>query len=270
MILGIGIIIGIGSIVTYLVIDSSNNANFRMKMHDPIQILSDDDFRSVKRAGSGSENDPYIISNYQIDASGEHEPAIAVENTQKHFIIINCSISTNYVAIRFKNVVAGTAKIIGNNCTSKNNDGAGINLILSDSCEIKNNTCSFFFQGIHLNTAKNNLIQNNLIKNSSGDGINLRTSSSNVIMQNMIESNANYGLSFVLSSRNNLAYCNRFLNNGLSFAALDQNHGYDENASNLWYNTDSEQGNFWSNYDGSGNYVIEGSVSNEDIFPLTD
>ena len=62
--------------------------------HDPIIILSNNDFTSENGVigGSGTENDPFIISDWVIEGDGETDYGIFIENTNVFFIIQNCTI----------------------------------------------------------------------------------------------------------------------------------------------------------------------------------
>ncbi|MFW9847539.1 MAG: nitrous oxide reductase family maturation protein NosD [Candidatus Thorarchaeota archaeon] len=61
---------------------------------EPIQISNDSSFDLLGVSGSGTESDPYIIENYEIEINETSGPyyGIEVSGTQKHFIIRNCYI----------------------------------------------------------------------------------------------------------------------------------------------------------------------------------
>lgn len=88
----------------------------------PIFIDGDSSFTSsngVNGGGSGTADDPYIIENWTIDASGAH--GILIRNTTKHFIIRNCLVKNGgdgYHGIYLDNVI--NVKIENNTCENNN------------------------------------------------------------------------------------------------------------------------------------------------------
>jgi nitrous oxidase accessory protein NosD len=56
----------------------------------PISISGNSAFTSINgvTGGSGTENDPYIIENYEISANGSH--AVQISSTSAYFVIRNC------------------------------------------------------------------------------------------------------------------------------------------------------------------------------------
>ncbi len=84
--------------------------------HDPILIWKDDDINQYKFPGKGTENNPYIIENYNITTSFSY--CINIWNTTKHFIIRNCFFHSSYVySIYINDVSNNTITIIGNTFT---------------------------------------------------------------------------------------------------------------------------------------------------------
>jgi parallel beta-helix repeat protein len=135
--------------------------------HAPILIVGNDNFTSAKGVvgGSGTEEDPYIIENWDINA--ETAPGIKVINTTAHFIIKNCYVYNGRInynhGIYFDNVING---IVDNNIVENN------------------------YFGIIINYGYYNLILNNIVKNNSG-GINLKYSDNNLIYHNNFVNNTN-------------------------------------------------------------------------------
>ena len=56
-------------------------------------------------SGSGSAADPYIIANWEIDASAGD--GIKVANTDAHFVIRNCAISGGIPGFPFESIAIG-------------------------------------------------------------------------------------------------------------------------------------------------------------------
>ncbi|NHJ33106.1 MAG: hypothetical protein FK732_09590 [Asgard group archaeon] len=243
--------------------------------HAPILIDSNDDFETLGFTGNGTSLDPYIIANLYINSSGSTN-GIEIHNTNVHFEIINCTILTDYVGIRLSATAASTATINNNTCISKLGDGGGIGLSSTYGVTVISNECANFMQGIHLNHAHNNLIYSNTILVSNYQGINIRYSNYNEITYNDIENSQQHGLVFVGDAHTNVIHHNRFINNSKvetytidgerSGAIMSQ--GYDEGQGNTWYDEESKTGNRWSDYNGSGDYAIDGRAGSVDIYPL--
>ena len=66
-----------------------------MELHDPIMINGNLDFAAMAVlegwAGDGTAGDPYVIEGYEINGSAVVD-AVAIWNTDHHFVIRNCSI----------------------------------------------------------------------------------------------------------------------------------------------------------------------------------
>jgi parallel beta-helix repeat protein len=133
--------------------------------------------------GSGTLNYPYIIENITI-YGGESEYCINIKNSDKHFIIRNCTFynaSDNRAGIKLDNVKFGT--ILNNSCYD--NGFCGIFLNKSFYCQIINNTIynngynvgTFLFEysahggGVVFWSSHNNSIQYNTFKSNKDFGI---------------------------------------------------------------------------------------------------
>ncbi len=118
-------------------------------------------------AGEGTEEDPYVIENLDIDATG-YDYAIRIHNTDRYLVIRNCSLhdSWNY-GIKFYNVTnvvlenntcdlttygiyleaCSNIVVDGNDCR---NDDVGIYLDVSNDLSIRYNNCSDCYNGVYL------------------------------------------------------------------------------------------------------------------------
>ena len=163
--------------------------------HAPIYINGNSEFTSANgvTGGSGTQSDPYIIENWDIDGHGGTY-CIWIENTDVWFVIRNCNLwnATDYntepsgTGIYLKNVTNGTLE----NNTCYDNLIYGIYLFASSNNTLSNNTCTRNCGGISLESGSdyNNITNNNGYENDH-DGIYLSSSSYNNILNNNFSAN---------------------------------------------------------------------------------
>ena len=239
--------------------------------HAPIYIDGDDNFIPANGvvSGSGTENDPYVIENWEISA--ENAYGIEIRNTTAYFVVRNCVVENGggaYDGIYLYNVVNGRIEnctvennycgirlisdnnIIKNN-TCSNNEFIGICLFFSSNNITKNNTCENNESGIYLYDSSNNITENNTCENNLY-GIYLRDSSDNSIIRNNKISNNDNGICLVFSN-NNRIYHNNFINNGTQASVFF--------STSYWDDGYPSGGNYWSDYTGEDIYRGE----NQDI-----
>jgi uncharacterized repeat protein (TIGR01451 family) len=202
--------------------------------HAPISINGNDNFTLANgvTSGSGTENDPYVIENWDISA--ENANGIWILNTTAYFIIRNCLVENggdNQNGICLRNAVNG---------------------------KIENNTCENYRNGIRLeDNSSNDNLTNNTCKNGAitmmpdSHSIEFFDSSNNLVSGNTCE-NYGVGIQVAGNSDNNRIYHNNIVNNA--------NQAYD-NGSNYWDDGYPSGGNYWSDYIGADNYKGE----NQDI-----
>jgi len=147
-------------------------------------------------SGSGTLENPYIIKNLTIDATGG-EYGIQIKNSKVHFKIQNCTIfnSGNTIdvdsCVKLNNVSNG--QISYNNLA---NNGSGIYSIL-------------------LINSNNNNINHNIATNNTNIGIILISSNNNTIMYNNVSNNGQHGIYCKYSDFNNFSF------NYLQYNTLD-------------------------------------------------
>jgi parallel beta-helix repeat protein len=191
----------------------------------------------------------------------------------------NCSSNNQYGII----IDAGSNyNVIGNNnCL---NDLAGIYLDGSNYNVLSNNNCSNNQYGMYLYSSFDNTLSGNTCSLNLLSGIYLGilgphlSSDNNEIFRNLMFNNAAYGVDISCGS-NNRVWNNTFVGNNGATNAFGSSHTQArDNGTNNWWNSTEAYGNYWNdwttpdvNHDGIVDppYVISGSASAEDFYPLT-
>ena len=214
---------GIGD-VPYNIIGSANNNDTLPIWEDGFNgstILIDDsssnnwDWAKTRLwcEGSGTINDPYVISGLTIDAK-DSGSCIEIRNSIKYFIIsgntlINSSGGYSEAAIKLNNVT--NAKLMKNNVSYLN--FFGIYLISSNFNLIEENNASDYTDiGILLENSDNNTINKNIVNKNIENGISINDDSDfNNITSNLLIDNQ---LGIVIYSYGNNNY---IFNNTVKF-----------------------------------------------------
>lgn len=185
--------------------------------HDPILIDGNAGFTNASGVvwGSGTESDPYIIADWDIDASTT--VGLLIQGTDAHFIVRNCYVheSNPYPyagSITLLNCVNGTLEnntcsnngwgmwlesssnitVSNNNCS--NNDMEGIWLDDLGNSTLSNNTCSSNYVGIFLHASSNNNMLTNNTCSNNWKGIHLESSHDNTVSNNTCSFNDGSGI----------------------------------------------------------------------------
>ncbi len=179
---------------------------------------------------------------------------------------------------------SSSSTVINNTC---NNGYIGISLYYSSSSTVSNNTCSNNLEGLLLSSSISSTISNNTCSNNDYGGINLHRSGSStifnntcsnntqysiwfsssdfcVVTYNLLKENEGYGIYIESSSDNNHIHHNTFLDNNL----VGTSQAYDDGNNNIWCDVITNEGNFWSDWSGTGYYYIDGSAGAFDLYPL--
>ncbi len=118
--------------------------------------------------------------------------------------------------------------------------------------------------GLNVGNCDYCIIDGNIIANNSLHGLSLSYVTSTNITNNQLCFNEEYGIYMNHVSLNNHFYYNTLIENNI----FGTSQAFDDGTSNLWYNSVTLQGNFWSNYDLSGQYLIDGQAYSVDLYPL--
>ncbi len=254
--------------------------SLELSPHGPIEITSDSDFEVFP--GTGTEVDPYVIEGYNITTTSYE--GISITGTTKYFIVSNCYVDAEENGISIEYVADGTATVISNTCSNNligielvasdsstianntccNNIGDGIYLHISGSATVANNTCNNNDFGIHLGSSGSATVANNTCNNNVRDGICLWSSIFCVVTYNLLQENERYGVYLRSGSDINLIHHNTFVDNNLGGTS----QAYDDSTNNFWYNSVTQEGNYWSDWSGTGSYSIDGSANSVDLYPL--
>ncbi len=184
-------------------------------------------------SGSGTELDPYIIENLDIDGNNI-DSCISIKNSEVYFTINSCIVynagpSQTDAGIHLNNVTDGN--LIQNDCS--NNGYAGIHLNGSDNNLISGNSVNNnTVHGIIVwANCEDNIISGNTINENTQDGIHIVNSHNNTISHNTIKDNINNDMSglYLSNSMDNTIYENTFHNNyyGIDLYLSDYNVIYE-------------------------------------------
>ncbi|MCX8174436.1 MAG: right-handed parallel beta-helix repeat-containing protein, partial [Thermoplasmata archaeon] len=223
--------------------------------------------------GDGSETNPYVIENYRIDANGGTY-CLWIKNTDAYFTIRNCTLwnatSTSPepygTGIALKNVTNG--RIESCKCSDSR---AGIYVYgNSESNILTGNEVRRNYWGVCIENSVFTTINNNIISQNTF-GVYLYNSNSSTISYNWITNNSDYGAYLTSYSSDNTIHHNNFIaNNGASKGLTGNCQAYDTGG-NRWYISTKDgkglEGNYWSNWDGIGDYPIDGGT-NKDPSPF--
>ncbi|MFX1607281.1 MAG: NosD domain-containing protein [Promethearchaeota archaeon] len=264
---------------------------------DPILINGDSEFNSTAQAegwlGNGTRSNPFVISGLEILTDAES--AISITGTTVYFVIRDCYLIGASYSVRLAYLSFGTIENIftkesltagvfiewSNNVTLSNvscgDTEYGLSFQESNNITIRDSTCIANWRyGIDINHCSHGIVANNTLERN-GRGIHIPDSSDIKIHGNCmwscdtgLEENAQsvglaitdnmfafcYGDGLVLTGSNHSVVNNTFVHSIVR----------DSGTSNLWDDGVS-QGNYWSDYLGTGWYSISGPAGSIDHHP---
>ena len=217
-----------------------NHARIAYTAHNPISIVGNGGFTTANgvSGGTGTASNPYIIANWDIDASSVVD-GIWINGTNAHFIIRNCYIhdgEANYNnGIDLSDCSNGTLE---NNICSHNY--RGIYLTRSNHSILNHNNCSSNSEsGIGLGDSNYNNLANNTCSSNCWDGIYLGSSSNNTVVANTCHLNYFDGLGIDPLSNHNTISKNTCISNGYDGIGIHRSSenntiSYNNCSSNSW------------------------------------
>ena len=242
---------GTGKIINNTIIDAYPNSRYI----DP-----------GARSGISIENSDNIIITNNTIINAELNHGINIDDSN------NCIISQNRLSEHFTSIRLDNTKNI------MINENSFIPTVESFYCSdmsnvtIQNNYCK---GGLRLYDCYNSTINNNTIMDAyvtsdlvdGGHGI-FASSSNCSYVNNRLQSNELYGV-YLYSAygpcKNNTLFQNIFLDNNLN----GNQQAADDGQNNLWYNAEIFQGNYWSDWNKIGSYLIDGTANSYDLYPLS-
>ncbi len=207
-----------------------------------------------------------IINNH-FSTGHTYSRAIRLDTCDQALIMYN-NFTDNSVAI---SIDESDSNLISTNVFENSTDSS-ISVRSSNSTIIYNNICDNQYLddlegvGIYLYDSNFTQIEQNICYDFYEYGIQLRDSCFAEITDNLIQNNFQYGIHINTNSINNSIHHNTFHNNNPSGVS----QAYDDGFNNTWFDSISLEGNYWSDYSGTGIYSIEGSAGSTDSYPLND
>ena len=259
---------------------------------DPINIKGNEEFHENAEEnnwpGEGTEQDPYVIEDYEIDGS-EPTYAIIIGHTDVHFVIRNNYLYNAWFPEPYWYTGAVTLVNITNGMVNNNTirfSSFGVNLMSLSYNQVLNNTFIGNDQGIRVSNSHSNRLSGNYITIKDGSpvihhsGIHLKSSENNRITENNISNYSRTGARAIFADggSKNIIYHNILIDNEVHA----EDHG-----DNIWNKPYPIGGNYWDNHTGPDEYSgpdqdepgsdgfvdepkeIKGEGGNVDKFPLT-
>jgi len=208
--------------------------------------------------------------------------------------IQNQNIETGFIGVTLHNcnsIIIKNLRIINSPVASP---AWGVWIYDSEDIEINNIIFRNGNGGIILRNTNNSLIKSNLCDNNSESGICLMDSNNNELVNNTCTNNVRWGIRLVnsnncsinfnylekngfseltrvglvigSSSNYNIIHHNIFIENTCNGTAQATDYGL----SNIWYDVNSNEGNYWDDYSGVGSYSIFGDSNSTDPYPLSE
>ncbi|MCE7749110.1 MAG: hypothetical protein GPJ51_11975 [Candidatus Heimdallarchaeota archaeon] len=141
------------------------------------------------------------------------------------------------------------------------------NVIFHDVSKIvflNNDVVSAEYHGLYFSTCPDVFIGQNYIARNELTGIYCDNVDDSTIINNYIHLNSEFGLFFDIQSSNNVIHHNEFYNNNLD----GYSQACDNGENNTWFDLTQKEGNIWMDYEGEGDYYIDGTAGSVDIYPL--
>ena len=228
--------------------------------HNPINITTNAEFRTIAISGNGSSTNPYLIANLIITNCNSNKTGITVQNTNKYFVLRNIIISGCLTGVMFSHVSFGS--IINSNVS--NYGLAGILLQNSINNTLDGNTVtndtlqstyySRFGIGLENFCNYNSIINNNM--NNSDMGIAIFDYSNHNYLMNNIVSLSNYAGYQIYNNSNDNTLVDNFANNSYIYGF----HLNIQNYFNILINNTATNDEYGFSVTNSNNTILKGNI----------
>jgi len=179
--------------------ESAANGTLKASSSGQVIIIQNNyELNQTASSGNGTLSNPYIIEDKDIDANG-NTFGILINNTNKFFSLINCTVFNASYGVFLHNVSKGTVY----------------------DCDIRDNNIT----GVMLSNCSNNVILYNYIYSNSKHGIFINCSMHNEINVNFLWDNLHSGIYLNGSNYNNIT-SNLFTDHNNAIYLLSSNHSY--------------------------------------------
>jgi parallel beta-helix repeat protein len=219
---------------------------------------------TVASSGSGTEADPYIISNLKIES---YTPCIRVYNTTAWFVIRDCDLRTP-AGIPSSEAVVQLSSLRNGAIEDCYMTGAtnGVQMMSVIDCQVIG--CRSFDNvgnGVYLYGSSNcTVISCHLYANQKG--IMFEASSYCEVRGNTIYRNTYVGVEFEPYSHDNSVVANNF---GWNFVRETGETHVRDSGENNTFDDGMGLGNAYSDYDGSPPYLMSGDAGSADHYPMS-
>ena len=255
-----------------------NNTENGITLYNALAVNITDNF--CVNNGQGIYTDYADFSIFKNNTCNENGVGIYLYDTYDCYIIQNklienvCGIWGDYIYGNeyIENIIKdGSVGFYGNNGQIlayrnhiENMTDYGMQLYkLESSHVVLNSIKDTGSYGMSLNSSTLLIVSNNSITYSTL-GIVITNSNGSTYTFNRMQLNTGYGVKISNSCTLNVFHHNAFIDNA---AGVGNSQAYDESLDSTWYEYSTNQGNFWSDYVGTGNYSIDGGLY-EDPYPL--
>ncbi len=225
-------------------------------MHSRIVVTNDSEFIGEGFEGTGTAEDPYVISNVMIESQAD---AITIQYTTAHFVIRDSWISSTTQGMILSHVQNGTIE----NCTI---DSRSNGIFISESTDLTINSVEIrgAYRGINAERPSNSVIRDSKIHHNR-DGIYIENGNSIDISTCSVYTNALSGITLQNGTTNNtVSSCDIGWNWHRDVGSMGQEHNaIDVGENNIW------SSNRYSDYDGETSYEIGNGIVVNPI-PLSD
>lgn len=210
---------------SFLVLSTPKNYSTRLNLasrlqkdqlisREKIQIQDNSNFQGFP--GSGTKEDPYIISGFDITApESEDYNLIDIQDTDVFFIIENNYLSGNNLNNGYGILLSGVINGLIRNNEIYNTTHGGLFIQYSQDVVVENNLIADHqWAGLELFETNNIEIRNNIFNNNNAEGIASYFSTENIILNNTLSFNIYNGITIEFSDSHQISG-NKIFSNGL-------------------------------------------------------